>query len=66
MSSRSRSDSYIVEANAGLETSNINTAGGLTHSFCTLPTTVQGTTEEDMTATEKITKLKKQWIELTP
>jgi len=71
----------IVEANAGLTTSNINTAGGLTPSFSSPPTITQGTeaspkltslekqqsdNSPELTATEKITKLKQQWLELLP
>jgi hypothetical protein len=44
---------------------NINTAGGLTaSSFSSPPTIAQGT--EDLTALEKITKLKQQWLGLLP
>ena len=56
----------IVGPTAGLTASNINTSGGLTHSFSTPPTIAQGTTEDDLSAIEKITKLKQQWMELTP
>ena len=48
----------------------INTAGGLVaSSFSSPPTITQGTEAEDsseLTATEKITKLKQQWLELLP
>ena len=43
----------------------INTAGGLTASFSSPPTISQGT-EEDLSALEKIEKLKKQWLDLLP
>ncbi len=50
----------------GLTTSNINTAGGLTASFS--PSTIaQGIgNAPELTATEKIVKLKQQWMELLP
>ena len=49
-----------------LTTSNINTAGGLTASFS--PSTIaQGIgNAPEITATEKIVKLKQQWMELLP
>ena len=44
----------------------INTAGGLiASSFSSPPTIAQGT-EEDLSALEKIEKLKQQWLELLP
>jgi hypothetical protein len=47
--------------------SNINTAGGLASSFSSQPTIAQGTEDSpELTAMEKITKLKQQWMELTP
>jgi hypothetical protein len=49
----------------GLAASNINTSGGLASSFSSQPTIAQGTTE-DLTASEKITKLKTQWLDLLP
>jgi hypothetical protein len=49
--------------NTDLSASNINT-GGLASSFSSPPTIAQGT--EDMSALEKIEKLKKQWLELLP
>jgi hypothetical protein len=55
----------IVDTTPGLTASNINTSGGLTHTFSSPPTIAQGT-EEDLSALEKITKLKQQWLELLP
>ncbi len=44
----------------------INTSGSLASSFSSPPTIAQETTKDDLTAMEKIIKLKQQWIELTP
>jgi hypothetical protein len=44
----------------------INTSGGLSSSFSSPPTIAQGTTEDDLSALEKTTKLKQQWLELLP
>jgi hypothetical protein len=52
----------IVGPTAGLTASNTNTAEGITSSFSSQPTIAQGTTEDDLTAMEKITKLKTQWL----
>ena len=55
----------IVEATAGLVAPfDINTAGGLASSLSSQPTIAKGT--EDLSALEKTTKLKKQWLELLP
>ena len=48
----------------GLAAFNTNTAGGVASSFSSPPTIAQGT-EDDLSALEKITKLKQQWMELT-
>jgi len=53
------------DTNTGISAFDINTAGGLTPSFSSPPTITQGT-EEDLTALEKIEKLKKQWLGLLP
>ena len=45
----------------------INTAGDLTPSFSSPPTIAQETEDSsELTAIEKIEKLKKQWLELLP
>src|SRR5215208_4981216 len=54
-----------INTAGGLAASNINTVGGLAASFSSPPSITQGT-EEDSSALEKITKLKKQWLELLP
>ena len=51
--------------NTDTSSSNINTAGGLASSFSSPPTIAEGA-EEDLSALEKVAKLKQQWIELTP
>ena len=51
----------IVEANTGLAASNINTTGGVASSLSTQSTIAQGTEDSsELTAMEKITKLKTQ------
>jgi hypothetical protein len=53
--------------NTDTSSSSINTAGGLTaSSFSSPPTIAQGTTEDDLSALEKIEKLKQQWLGLLP
>ena len=52
--------------NTDVSAFDINTSGGLATSFSSPPTIAQGTTEEDSSALEKITKLKQQWLELLP
>jgi hypothetical protein len=56
----------LTSSNINADTSafDINTSGGLASSFSTPPTIAQET--GDLTATEKITKLKTQWLELLP
>jgi hypothetical protein len=58
----------LAAFNTNTDTSafDINTAGGLAPSFSSPPTVAQGTTEEDLSALEKTTKLKQQWLELLP
>ena len=63
MSIKSRSGSW---SDCRLAPVDINTAGGKRSSFSSPPTIAQGTEEGDLSALEKITKLKQQWMELTP
>jgi len=65
---------YAASTARGLTSSNlntdisafdINTAGGLTSSFSSSPTIDQGT-GDNLSALEKITKLKSQWLDLLP
>ena len=57
----------LAASNTNTATSafDINTAGGQASSFSSPPTIAQGT-EDDLSALEKITKLKQQWLELLP
>ena len=50
--------------NTGPSASDINTSGHLASSFSSKPIIAQGT--EDLSALEKIIKLKKQWLDLLP
>ena len=52
--------------NTDTSSSNINIAGGLVASSFSSPPTIAQGTEEDLSALEKIEKLKQQWIELLP
>ena len=63
--SNSLGSSIALNINTDISSSNINTAGSLAPSFSFPPTIAQGT-EEDLSALEKIEKLKKQWLELLP
>jgi hypothetical protein len=58
----------LAASNTNTDTSsfNIKTSGSLTASSFSSPTIAQGTTEDDLSAMEKITKLKTQWMELIP
>ena len=59
----------LAAFNTNTDTSsfNIKTSGSLTASSFSLPPTIaQGTTEDDLTTMEKITKLKQQWLDLLP
>ena len=60
------SNSLGSSTNINTDTSafDINTAGGLASSFSSPPRITQGT--EDLSALEKTTKLKQQWLELLP
>jgi hypothetical protein len=66
--SNSLDSSIASNLNTDTSAPNINTAGGLVSSFSSSPTIAQGTEEDlsELTATEKITKLKQQWIDLLP
>jgi len=56
----------IVGPTAGLTASNTNTAESLTSSSSSQPTIGPGTREDDLTAMEKLTKLKTQWLNRLP
>jgi hypothetical protein len=58
-------DNIDFSTNTGTSAFDINTAGGLSSSFSSPPTIAQGT-EEDLSALEKIEKLKQQWLDLLP
>ena len=58
----------LTSSNINTDTSafDINTAGDIASSFSSPPTIAQETTEDDLTAMEKTTKLKQQWLDLLP
>jgi hypothetical protein len=58
----------LIASNINTDTSSfdINTSGGIASSLSSLPTMAQGTTEDDLSAMEKITKLKTQWLNQLP
>ena len=64
--SNSLGSSIAPNTNTDTSSSNINTAGGLVASSFSSPPTIAQGTEEDLSALEKIEKLKQQWIELLP
>src|SRR5215211_71661 len=55
-----------LDINTDTSASNINTAGSLVASSFSSPPTIAQGTEEDLSALEKIEKLKKQWLDLLP
>ena len=54
------------DINTGISAFDINTTGSLVASSFSSPPTIAQGTEEDLSALEKIEKLKQQWIELLP
>jgi len=64
--SNSLGSSIAPNINTDTSSSNINTAGGLVASSFSSPPTIAQGTEQDLSALEKIEKLKQQWLDLLP
>ena len=66
MNSNSLGSSIAPNINTDTSSFDINTAGSLVTSSFSSPPTIAQETEDDLSALEKVEKLKQQWIDLLP